>query len=249
MKIFETHAHLDFEDYDKDRYKVLQSCFKAGVEKIINIGIDAETTEKGILLSKRYPQISATAGYHPSTVHQYDEQRFRKLIPDINIVAIGEIGLDYYRMYNPKEMQLKIFEAQIKLAMEFDLPIVIHDRDAHEDCFQMLKRYKPKKVVFHCFSGDILFAEKVLNEGWFISITGVITYKNNNLSDIIRIVPKEKFFIETDCPYLTPNPHRGKRNSPEYLIFVIQKISEILRISPKLIADQTYKNAENFFLK
>ena len=247
MRIYETHAHLDFDDYKADRDNVLQSCFKAGVERIINIGIDAESTEKSIKLSEQYPQIKATGGYHPSTVHKYDESHLKRLLKHKNIVAVGEIGLDFYRMYNPAELQKQVFEAQVKIAMEMDLPIVIHDRDAHEQCYNILKKYSPKKVVLHCFSSDVKFAEKVINEGWSISITGVITYKNNGLEEIVRMLPKDKFFIETDCPYLTPVPHRGKRNSPEYLIYALQKIADILRLPPKVVAEQTFINAEKFF--
>jgi TatD DNase family protein len=248
IRIYETHAHLDFDDYSKDRDKVIQDCFKAGVEKIINIGVDAKSTENGIKLSEKYPQIKATGGYHPSEVDKYDEPRLKELLKHKNIVAVGEIGLDYYRLYKPVEMQKQVFEAQIKLALDMNLPIVIHDRDAHEDTFNILKKYSPKKVVFHCFSGDTKFAEKILNEGWYISLTGVVTYKNNTLEDVIRMLPKDRFFIETDCPYLTPVPHRGKRNSPEYLTYVVQKIADILRKPPNTIAEQTYLNAEGFFL-
>ena len=247
MKIYETHAHLDFDNYKNDRDKVLNSCFKTGVEKIINIGIDIESTQNGIKLSDKYPQIKATGGFHPSTAHKYDEQKLKELLKNKNIRAVGEIGLDYYRMYNPVEMQKKVFEAQIKLALEMDLPIVIHDRDAHEDCYDILSQYSPQKVVFHCFSGDIHFAERVLKNDWYISITGVITYKNSNLDEIIRIIPRDKLLIETDCPYLPPIPHRGQRNSPEYLIYVIQKIADILKIPPRIIAEQTFLNAEKFF--
>lgn len=249
MRIFETHAHLDFDDYDKDREQVLKACFKAGVERIINVGIDCDSTEKSISLSERFPQIKASGGYHPCAVQDYDEKRLRQLLKHKNIVAVGEIGLDYYRMYNEKELQKKVFDLQLKLAMEYSLPLIIHDREAHDDCFDMLMKYKPQKVVFHCFSGDVSFAEKVLNQGWYISITGVITYKNNSLSDVMKIIPKDKFFIETDCPYLTPVPHRGKRNTPEYLTFVVQKIADILRIPPKMVAEQSFINAETFFMK
>ena len=247
MRIFETHAHLDFDNYKGDREKVLMSCFKAGVDKIINIGIDAESTKKSILLSEKYPQIKATGGYHPSTANKYDEQSLRDLLKHENIKALGEIGLDYYRMYNPAELQKQVFEAQVKIAIEMNLPIVIHDRDAHDDCFKILMKYNPKKVVFHCFTGDVNFAEKVLNQGWFISITGVITYKNSNLDNVVRIIPREKLLIETDCPYLPPIPYRGQRNSPEYLIYVIQRIADIVKLSPKIIAEQTFANAEEFF--
>ncbi|MCL2065042.1 MAG: TatD family hydrolase [Candidatus Cloacimonetes bacterium] len=247
MRIYETHAHLDFDNYKSDRERVLMSCFKAGVEKIINIGIDAESTEKSLLLSEKYPQIKATAGYHPSTIQKYDEARLREQLKHKNIKALGEIGLDYYRMYNPAEMQKKIFEAQLQIAIELNLPIVIHDRDAHQDCYEILMRYKPNKVVFHCFSGDVNFAEKVLNQGWYISITGVITYKNSNLDNIVRIIPRDKLLIETDCPYLPPIPFRGKRNTPEYLVYIIQRIADIVKLPPTTISEQTFVNAERFF--
>ena len=247
MRIYETHAHLDFDDYKKDRDDILKSCFKAGVERIINIGIDVKSTQNGIDLSEKYPQIKATGGYHPSTVQEYDESKLQALLKHKNIVALGEIGLDYYRLYNPVDLQKKVFEAQVKIAMDLNLPIVVHDREAHEDCMAILEKYNPVKVVFHCFSGDVKFAEKVLNKGWFISITGVITYKNSSLDQVVRIIPKEKLMIETDCPYLTPVPHRGKRNNPEYLIYVVQKIADILNVPPKVVAEQTFKNAEEFF--
>ncbi len=247
MNIFETHAHLDFSDFDKDRDQVLREAEKAGVKKIINIGIDRESSERSIKLAKKYPQIYATVGYHPSTVNTFDESVIRQLVKQPKVVAIGEIGLDYYRNYNPKSMMQEIFERQVALAKEYNMPIVIHDREAHEDCFQILKKYNPEKVVFHCFSGDVLFAEKVLQENWYISITGVVTYKNSGLGDVVRVLPKDKFFIETDCPYLTPVPYRGKRNQPSYLIYVVQVMSEILRVTPNIVADQAYQNACNFF--
>jgi len=247
MKIFETHAHLDFEQYNADRDAVLQACFRAGVQRIINVGVDAKSTENGIHLSERYPQIKASAGFHPSEVVSYDEQKLKSLIQHKNIVAIGEIGLDYYRQYHPTALQKKVFESQIKIAIENGLPIICHDRDAHEDCYELLKKYSPPDVVFHCFAGDVAFAEKVLAQGWYISITGVVTYKNSNLDSIVGIVPRDRLMIETDCPYLPPVPYRGKRNSPEYLIYVIQKIADILHTSPNAVAQQTYENATRFF--
>ena len=247
MRIYETHAHLDFDDFDKDRESILKASFSSGVEKIINVGIDAQSTQKGIALSEKYPQIKATGGYHPSTVECYDEPQLRTLLKNKHIVALGEIGLDYYRHYNPIHLQKQVFEAQIKLGIELNLPLIIHDREAHEDCYNLLKKYSPKKVVFHCFSGDVPFAEKVLQEGWSISITGVVTYKNSNLDQIVRRTPKDKLMIETDCPYLTPMPHRGKRNSPEYLTYIVQKIADILQVIPKTVAEQTYQNAQAFF--
>ena len=247
MRIYETHAHLDFDQYKSDRDRVLMSCFKAGVDKIINIGIDAESTEKGLKLCEKYPQIRVTTGYHPSTIQKYDENRLRELLTNEKVLALGEIGLDYYRMYNPAEIQKQVFEEQVKIAMELNFPLIVHDRDAHKDCFEILMKYKPKKLVFHCFSGDVHFAEKILEQGWHISITGVITYKNSNLDNVVRIIPRDKLLIETDCPYLSPIPYRGQRNTPEYLIYVIQRIADILKMSPRVIAEQTFVNAEEFF--
>lgn len=247
MKIFETHAHLDFEDFNKDRDQVIKNALKAGVEKIINVGTDEATSLHSIEMAKKYPQIYAAVGYHPSTVEHFDEKIVYDYAKKDKVVAIGEIGLDYYRNYNPVDMQKKVFERQVQIAKELNMPIIIHDREAHEDCYDILKKHKADKVVFHCFSGDTIFAEKVLNEGWYISITGVITYKNSDLPEVMRIIPKDRFFIETDCPYLTPIPHRGKRNMPEYLTYVVQKISDILRIPPNMVAEQAYNNACKFF--
>src|SRR5690554_4946412 len=249
MNIFETHAHLDFDDYKKDRDPVIQNAFKVGVKNIINIGIDEKSSKNSINLAEKYPEIYASIGYHPSTVESFDEKVVYQLVKHKKVVAIGEIGLDYYRNYNPKDMQKKAYQRQVEIACEIDKPIIIHDREAHEDCFDVLKQNKAQKVVFHCFSGDVPFAERVLNEGWFISITGVITYKNTDLADVVRIIPKEKLFVETDCPYLTPVPHRGKRNTPEYLPYIVQKISDIMRVPPKIVAEQTYQNAKKFFLE
>lgn len=247
MNIFETHAHLDFPDFDKDRDTVIKEAQKAGVKRIINIGCDKKSSENSVKLSEKYPHIYASVGYHPGSADEYDENVIRALAKKNKVVAIGEIGLDYYRNYNPKAMMLEVFEKQVILAGEFGLPLIIHDREAHDDCYQILKKYKPAKVVFHCFSGDVSFAEKVLQEDWFISITGVVTYKNSGLADVIRVLPKDKFFIETDCPYLTPVPFRGKRNQPAYLTYVVQAISEILRVPPNKVADQSYQNACAFF--
>ncbi len=248
MNIFETHAHLDFDDYKNDRDQVIKSAFKAGVKHIINIGIDEETSRNSIELAEKYPEFYASIGYHPSTVEKFDEKVLYELSKHKKVVVIGEIGLDYYRNYNPKEMQKKVFARQVEIACELKKPIIIHDREAHEDCFDILSQNKTDKVVFHCFSGDVLFAEKVLAKGWYISITGVVTYKNSNLDDVLRVIPRDKLFIETDCPYLTPVPHRGKRNTPEYLTYVVQKISEVLRVAPNMVAEQTFQNAKQFFL-
>ncbi len=249
MEIFETHCHLDLKDYNNDRDKLIQNAFNKGVTKIINVGFNAETSNSSIQLAKKYTHIYASVGYHPHDAKSFDETILRDLITKPKVIALGEIGLDYYRDLSPRDIQRQVFAKQLQIAKENNLPVIIHDRDAHEECYQIIKNSGLKNVVFHCFSGDELFAEKVLAEGWHISFTGTVTYKNNALENVVRMVPSDKFFIETDAPYLTPVPHRGQRNNPEYLIYVIQKIADILRKPPKIIAETAYKNAENFFLK
>lgn len=247
MRIFESHAHLDFPQFDKDRDQLIDKCFKSGIEYIINIGVDKKTSSESIKLAEKYDKIYATVGFHPHDAKFYDETFIRNSAVHKKVVAIGEIGLDYYRNLSPKDVQKKVFQKQIELAKEFDLPIIIHDRDAHEDCCQMLAENNVENVVFHCFSGDVNFAEKVLEKGWFISFTGTVTYKNSDMDNIVRIVPMDKFFIETDSPYLAPHPNRGKRNSPLNLQYVIQKIAEIKGVTPKKIAEASYQNAADFF--
>ncbi len=249
MRIFETHAHLDFEEFDNDRDKLFKEFFKNGIEKIINIGVGIQSSLNSIKLAEKYPQVYAAIGFHPSEINDYDEDFLIQNLSHKKVVAIGEIGLDYYRMHFSKKEQQKIFSQQVDIALKFKKPIIVHDRDAHQDCFDILKNKNAKNVVFHCFSGDESFAEKVLAEGWIISFTGTITFKKSKMDNIIRMVPKNQFFIETDSPYLSPSPNRGKRNSPLNLRYVIDKIAEIKQVTPKMVADITYQNAENFFLK
>lgn len=249
MKIFETHAHLDLKDFDKDRARVIEQSKKVGVEYLINIGYNQETSEHAIKMAKEYDFIYASVGYHPHDATEYQSEIIRDLALKEKVVAIGEIGLDYYRNLSPKNIQQKVFKEQIEIAKQLNLPIIVHDREAHEDCYDILKEQNAKNVVFHCFSGDVVFAEKILNEGWKLSITGTITYKNNHsLRDVVRMLPDDSFFIETDSPYLSPVPHRGKRNAPYYLPLVIEEISRIRMQAPKTIAETTFKNAVKFFL-
>ncbi len=247
MKIFETHAHLDFQHFDKDREQLIKKCFNSGIEYIINIGVDEKTCIASIKLAERFDRIYAAVGFHPHDATDFNVEFIRKKAQHPKVIAIGEIGLDYYRNLSPKDVQKKVFEQQIQMALELDMPIIVHDRDAHEDCYDILSSNNAKNVVFHCFSGDEVFAQKVIKKGWFISFTGTVTYKNSIMDNTIRLVPEDKFFIETDSPYLSPHPHRGKRNSPLNLQYVIEKISEIRGTTPKKIAESSYRNACDFF--
>lgn len=249
MRIFESHAHLDDKKFDNDREKIIEKCRRNGIEYIINIGCNIKTTMDSIGLAKKYDFIYAAAGFHPHDATELDMKFLRKVVVQPEVVAVGEIGLDYYRNLSPKKIQQQAFREQIELAMEIDKPIIIHNRDADEDTLKILREYKPKNVVYHCFSGDVIYAEEVLNEGWYISFTGNITYKNNRLTEVVNMTPLDRFFIETDCPYLTPHPNRGKRNDPTNLRYVIEKIADIKRISPLRAAEFSYQNAKKFFLK
>ncbi|OQY37522.1 MAG: hypothetical protein B6226_05090 [Candidatus Cloacimonetes bacterium 4572_65] len=247
MKIFETHTHLDSKEFNKDRDKIIEKCKKNGIEYMINIGCNERTSENSIALAEKYDFIYATVGYHPHDATEFDANVVRKLAKHKKVVAIGEIGLDYYRNLSPVEVQKDVFEQQVKIALELNLPLVIHDRDAHEDTFNILKANNAKRVVFHCFSGDVLFAEKVLAEGWKISFTGQVTYRKNLFSDTVRMVPDDAYFVETDAPYLTPVPYRGKRNSPLYLPEIIQHIAYERMQTPNQIALDSLENAKKFF--
>jgi TatD DNase family protein len=249
MKYFETHCHLDFPNFGKDREQVINSCIKSGVEYFVNIGIDKTTSEASLALADKYEQFFAAAGYHPAEADSYDEETLRKLLKHPKIVAIGEIGLDYYRNHHPRSLQKKVFEQQILLGKELAIPLIIHDRDAHEDCLKLLDKHHPDSVVFHCFSGDAAFAEEIWERNWFISFTAAITYPNSKMNDVIRIAPSEKIMIETDCPFLAPQAIRGKRNDPTSLRYVVEKIAEIKRIPPKIVAETVFTNACNFFLR
>ncbi len=249
MNIFETHAHLDFAQFDKDRDELLRKCFNENVKYIINVGVDAKSCKASVKLAKKYENVFASVGYHPHDAKDFDLMLIEELAKHEKVVAIGEIGLDYYRNLSPRDVQKNVLQKQVELALKIDLPIIIHDRDAHVDIYEILTGYNPPKVVFHCFSGDELFAEKIIEKGWFISFTGTVTYKNAHLENVVRMVPKDKFFIETDSPYLSPVPKRGKRNSPLNLRYVIEKIADIKRLPPKMVAEMSFQNAENFFLK
>jgi len=247
MRIFETHAHLDHPDFDADRETIISKCFSSGIEYIINVASNKETAFSSLELAKKHLHIFATVGFHPHDAMDFDAEVVKKLAREKKVLAIGEIGLDFFRNLSPFTVQREVFDNQAHLAMQYDLPVIVHDRDAHQECFNILKKNGVKEAVFHCFTGDIVFAQQVLDEGWMISFTGNITYANSKLDDVIRLVPLDSFMVETDSPYLPPHPHRGKRNSPLYLPLVVGKIAEVKEISPNEVAEHSFANAYRFF--
>jgi TatD DNase family protein len=231
--LIDSHTHLDDARYDNDREAVIARAQQAGVETFVTIGCDLATSRAAIDLASRYPFVYATIGVHPHEVKHigddwYDE--LRRLARHPKVVAYGEIGLDYHYNYSPPKLQRDRFREQIGMARELTLPIVVHTREAQEDTIAILKEEQAQKVggVFHCFSGDTWLAKDALDLGFFLSFSGVITFQNATmLRDIVKTVPMDRLLIETDCPYLTPVPHRGKRNEPAYVRHVAEKIAEV----------------------
>jgi len=229
------------------------------VDKIINVGVDTETSKQSLDLARKYPEIYASVGIHPHCANELDIETRGRLITLANhekVVAIGEIGLDYYYLkrsskysrYPTRDEQIFCFEQMLDLALETGLPAIIHNREADADILGILKSYHGQlRAVIHCFSGDADFAEKIIDLGFAISFTGNITYKNPHIHEAIKKIPLGSIMIETDCPYLTPEPNRGKRNEPAYVIAVARKIAEIKGISLAEVEMETTKKAKKFF--
>lgn len=249
--IFDVHAHYDDEKFDEDRESLLDSLPQMGVKAVVNASVDLATAEKAIEFSEKYPFMYAAVGIHPENLEGLPENYLR-ILADLyeknkKVVAIGEIGLDYYWDI-PKEPQLKVFEDQLKLAMELDAPVVIHDREAHADTMRILKKYTPKKVLLHCYSGSKEMLKEVMKLGAFISMGGVVTFKNARVPvEVAEAVPADRLLLETDCPYLSPVPFRGKRNSSEKIAFTAEKIAEIKGMDTQELIDICTENAYSFF--
>ena len=249
--IFDVHAHYDDEKFDEDRESFLSSLPRMGVKAVVNASVDIATAKKAIEFSEKYPFMYAAVGIHPENLEGLPENYLRILADlyekNTKVVAIGEIGLDYYWDI-PKEPQLKVFEEQLKLAMELDAPVVIHDREAHADTMRILKKYTPKKVLLHCYSGSKEMLKEVMKLGAFISMGGVVTFKNARVPvEVAEAVPVDRLLLETDCPYLAPVPFRGKRNSSEKIAFTAEKIAEIKGMDTQNLIDITTRNAVEFF--
>jgi TatD DNase family protein len=253
--LIDSHCHLDMESYTDDLDHILDRARSAGVQSIISIGIDEESSRSAIKIANANPMVKASVGVHPHDVENITEgtyQRLKVLISENRdqVVGYGEIGLDFAKQYAAADIQRKAFQEQLQLAKEMSLPLIIHDREAHEDTIQLLQRNGPfpHGGVMHCFSGDMVLAEQVLALGFYISIPGVVTFKNGqDLQEVARQVPLESLIIETDGPFLAPSPWRGKRNEPSYLPYTAAKIAELKDVSMEEVALQTSKNVERLF--
>jgi TatD DNase family protein len=252
MMLIDTHCHLDLEHYDPDRDNVIQRAIQKKIKKIITIGIDLESSKKAVSLSQRYAIIYCAVGIHPNDCANLKDNALsgiRQLAKQKKVIAIGEIGLDYYRMITPKEEQKEIFQKQLQLAITLNLPVIIHNREAHEDLFNILKKkeFETLTGVLHSFSGKVSFLESILDLNFYISFTGVVTFKRNNCESLVERAPVERMLLETDSPFLTPEPFRGKRNEPAYLTYTAKKIAQVKNISLEELVKTTGKSATNLF--
>ncbi|MCP3660476.1 MAG: TatD family hydrolase [Bacteroidetes bacterium] len=250
--IIETHAHLLMSKFDEDRDTVINRAFSAGINKIIEVSYDEYSSEKATIFSAQYDNIFASIGVHPHDALNFTEHtltKFQKLAKNKTVVAIGEIGLDYYRNLSPKKNQLKVFQKQLDLAQKLDLPVIIHCRDAHEDMQAVLKKYSCQfRGVIHSYSGDLNDANFYISRGFLLGIGGPLTYKNNHrLKEVVKEIDLKKIILETDAPYLPPVPHRGKRNEPSYLHYVVEEISNLKNINASEVKNITTFNAEKLF--
>ena len=252
LMYIDTHCHLDFENFDEDRESVVQRSIKNKIEAIITIGTSVETSIKSIELSEKFATVFAAVGIHPNdaaNVNQKSIQQIYDLSSNPKVVAIGEFGLDYYRKYTAEDVQKELFRTQLKIAREKELPVIIHNREAHADVYDILVEEKSSdlKGVMHSFDGDVHFLDSVLSYNFYVSFTGAITFKNANYDEIIKRVPLENLLLETDSPFLTPVPFRGKRNEPSYVTYVAEKIANVKDIPVEELAQITSENARKLF--
>lgn len=247
--IFDTHAHYDDKRFDEDRDELLSSMLEHGVGTIVNVGASLGSCKKAMELAGRYPFVYAAVGVHPDEVGALNEETFAELekwCHEDRVVAVGEIGLDYYWDEEPREVQKEWFVKQLELAKRVNLPVNIHSRDAAEDTFRIMKEYAARlKGIIHCYSGSKEMALDYVNLGFYIGVGGVVTFKNGKkLKQVVEAIPLESIVLETDCPYLAPEPNRGKRNNSSYIRYVAEEIAMIKGVTCEEVLDVTEKNAK-----
>lgn len=255
--LVDSHTHIDMRQYEKDRDRVLERARVAGVAAVVDVGCDLDSSRAAIRLAERYVEVFATVGFHPHSAARMrdgDLERLAELARHPKVVAIGEIGLDFYRNLSPRDIQVEAFKRQLALARRLGLPVIVHCRQAHEEVLGILTEWadgadgedKPLGV-FHCFSGDGELGHRYIEMGFFLSIAGPVTYPSSSSAEVARGLPLDRLLIETDCPFLTPQPYRGKRNEPSYVSFVGEKIGEIRGVPAAVVAEHTTANAIRLF--
>jgi TatD DNase family protein len=251
--LFDTHVHLNADQFEEDVEQVIKRAKEVGVDKMVVVGFDRKTIEKAMKLVETFEGLYASVGWHPvDAIDMTDEDLvwIEELTGHPKVVALGEMGLDYYWDKSPKEVQKEVFRKQIQLAKKVKLPIIIHNRDATQDVVQILKEEKAEEVggIMHCFSGSVETAKQCVDMNFYISLGGPVTFKNaKKPKEVAKEIPLNRLLIETDCPYLAPHPYRGKRNEPAYVKLVAEQIAELKEVSYEEVAKQTYENALELF--
>ena len=250
--LFDTHAHMDDRAFDTDRAELLRSLPEQGLALVMNPGCSLESSRNASRLSQEYDYLYAAVGSHPDAADEVNEEvleEYRKLCKlNPKIKAIGEIGLDYHYEDIPRELQLKAFRAQMALAKELGLPAIVHERDAHEDGMAVVREFPEVNGVFHCYSGSAEMARQLVDKGWYIGFTGVLTFKSARKAvEVAASIPLERIVLETDCPYMAPEPFRGKRNHPGYLYRMAEKLAEIRGMSVEEIHAITVENGRRLY--
>ena len=252
MPIFDTHAHYDADQFASDREAVLAALPGAGVGLVVDPGCDVTSSREAVTLAERFDHVYAAVGIHPEDCAGCTDAEFgviRELCRHEKVVAVGEIGLDYYWKENPpRDFQEQVFRRQIELALELDLPVIIHDREAHGDSLRIVLDYPGLRGVFHCFSGSPEMAQELLKRGWYLGFDGPITYKNaKRAPEVAAVTPLNRIVIETDAPYMAPVPFRGKRNDSRYLPYVVEKLAEWKGVTPEELTEITWQNGKRLF--
>lgn len=249
--LFDTHAHYDARRFDEDRHVLLASMKQNGVGRILNAGCDLESSRSAIQLARQYDFVYAAVGSHPDDADHVDEalvDTYRELAKDEKVVAIGEIGLDYYYEDVPREQQKKAFRMQMELARELDLPVIVHERDAHGDGLEIVKEFPDVTGVFHCYSGSLELARELVKLGWYVGFTGVLTFKNARKAlEVAENVPLHRIVLETDCPYMAPEPYRGKRCDSTMLPRMAEKLAALRDKTVEEIEQITWENGCRLF--
>ncbi|MFL0248905.1 TatD family hydrolase [Clostridium neuense] len=248
--IFDAHAHYNDEAFNEDRDDVIDELKKDGIVGVLNCGDSLEGSVQSVKLADKYDFFYAAVGVHPESADTVNEElidKIKNLAQNPKVKAIGEIGLDYYYEENPpREIQKKAFIRQMELARELKKPVIIHDRDAHHDTLEIIKQFPEVIGEIHCFSGSVEFARECLKLGYYLGFTGVVTFKNaKKVVEVVKEVPMDRLLVETDCPYMAPEPNRGKRNRSEYIEDIIKKVADIKSILPINVSEKTIQNAED----
>lgn len=250
-QIIDTHAHYDNECYNEDRQALVKSLPENGVAIILNVGCNLKTSTASVKLAETYSHVYATVGAHPHYVKELTEeavQKLAKMCENKKVVAFGEIGLDFFHNYSPQETQRFWFKRLLGLVAELGIPVIIHSRDANDEVFSTIQASKVRSGVIHAFSGDAVLAKTYVEMGFHIGIGGVVTFKKTNvLKEAVAATPLDKILLETDCPYLSPEPHRGKRNESTYLTYVAEAIAKIKGVTAEAVYSQTNENAKKLF--